>query len=71
MGGAFSVSGGTSLKGSVKIGGGTSNPVGFFGSNGSGKKTVNTITLPSSATTSSNATKINEIINALKAYNLL
>lgn len=71
VGGAFSVSGGTSLKGSVKIGGGTSNPVGFFGSNGSGKKTVNTITLPSSATTSSNATKINEIINALKAYNLL
>lgn len=71
VGGAFSVSGGTSLKGSVKIGGGTSNPVGFFGSNGSGKKTVNTITLPSSATTSSNATKINEIINAMKAYNLL
>ena len=71
VGGAFSVSGGTSLKGSVKIGGSTSNPVGFFGSNGSGKKTVNTITLPSSATTSSNATKINEIINAMKAYNLL
>lgn len=71
VGGAFSVNGGTSLKGSVKIGGSTSNPVGFFGSNGSGKKTVNTITLPSSATASSNATKINEIINALKAYNLL
>lgn len=71
VGGVFSVSGGTSLKGSVKIGGSASNPVGFFGSNGSGKKTVNTITLPSSATASSNATKINEIINALKAYNLL
>lgn len=71
VGGAFSVSGGTSLNGSVKVGGSTSNPVGFFGSNGSGKKSVNTITLTSSATASSNATKINEIINALKAYNLL
>lgn len=67
----LSVNGSTNLKGSVKIGGGISNAVGFFGSNGSNKKTVATITTTSSATSSLNATKINEIINALKSYNLL
>ena len=45
--------------------------VGFFGDNGSSKKTVSTITSTSTATASSNASKINEIINALKAYNLI
>lgn len=46
--------------------------LGFFGTTTkSTKKSVSTIASPSSATTSSNATKINEIINALKAYNLI
>lgn len=58
------------LQGDCKLGSSYSK-VGFFGNSGSSKKTVSTITLTSNATTSSNATKINEIINALKAYNLL
>ena len=46
--------------------------LGFFGTSvKSTKKTVSTITSTASATASSNATKINEIINALKAYNLI
>ncbi len=67
----LTVNGATTLKGSVKLGDSTSDAIGFFGSNGSSKKTVSTITATSSATSSSNALKINEIINALKAYNLL
>ena len=55
--------------------GGTNSYLGFFGSSTTGtcskKKTVSTITSTSSATASSNATKINELINALKAYNLI
>lgn len=68
---ALSVDGTVTLKGNVKIGDGTGDYVGFFGANGSGKKTVSTIFSTSGVTASSNATKINEIINALKAYNLL
>ncbi len=68
---SLTVSGETKLNGNVKIGDGTYDNVGFFGSSGSSKKTVTTISSTSSATTSSNATKINEVINALKAYNLL
>ena len=45
--------------------------VGFFGSDGATKKSISTITSTSSATASTNASKINEIINALKAYNLI
>lgn len=68
---SLTVSGETKLNGNVKIGDGTYDNVGFFGSSGSSKKTVTTIFNTSSATASSNATKINEIISALKAYNLL
>ena len=50
----------------------TSTKLGFFGtSTSSAKKTVSTISSTSSATASSCATKINELINALKAYNLI
>lgn len=45
--------------------------VGFFGSNGSSKKSITAISSTSSATASSCATKINEILTALKAYNLI
>lgn len=48
-----------------------SGKLGFFGNSGSAKKSVTTISSASSATASSNATKINELINALKAYNLI
>lgn len=51
--------------------GGTSGKVGFFSNAGSTKKTVSVISSTSSATASTNATKINEVINALKAYNLM
>ena len=60
----------TSLFNSVILGG-SSGKVGFFSNAGSTKKSVSTITSTSSATASTNATKINEIINALKAYNLI
>ena len=43
----------------------------FFGGSGSTKQTVSKITSTSSATASSNATKINEIITALNKYNLI
>lgn len=45
--------------------------IGFFGNDGAAKKTVSTITSTNSATASTCATKINELINALKAYNLI
>ena len=45
--------------------------LGFFGTYPTSKQSVSTISGTSSATTSSNATKINEIINALKKYGLL
>lgn len=59
-----------SLQNSAIIGG-SSGKVGFFSNAGSTKKSVSTIASTSSATASTNATKINEIINALKAYNLI
>lgn len=59
-----------SLQNSAIIGG-SSGKVGFFSNAGSTKKSVSTIYSTSSATASTNATKINEIINALKAYNLI
>ncbi len=54
----------------VKVGN-TSCYVGFFGSGGSSKRTVYPIAVPSSATTTTNAQKINEVINALKSYGLM
>lgn len=45
--------------------------VGFFGSDGSTKKTILNITSTSGATAATNAAKINEIIDALQAYNLI
>lgn len=47
--------------------------LGFFSAvnAGSTQKSVSTISSPSSATASTNAAKINEILNALKAYNLI
>lgn len=45
--------------------------IGFFGNDGAAKKTVSTITSTTSATASTCATKINELINALKEYNLI
>ena len=60
------------VKGSYTYLGTSGGSLGFFGTTTkSTKKSVSTIASPSSATTSSNATKINEIINALKAYNLI
>lgn len=61
----------TSLKGDLNVGISSSDKLGFFGGLGSIKKTVSAITMTSTATASSNATKINEVISALKAYNLL
>lgn len=49
----------------------TGGSIGFFGDDGSTKKSVSAIISTATATASSNATKINEIINALNAYNLL
>lgn len=60
------------VKGSYTYLGTSGGSLGFFGTTTkSTKKSVSAITSTSSATTSSNATKINEIINALKAYNLI
>ena len=51
--------------------GSVSSMIGFFGNSGSSKKSVSKIYSTTSATASSNAAKINEIINALNAYNLV
>ena len=58
------------INGSAKVCG-YGSLLGFFGNSGGIKKTVSTIVSTSNATVSSNATKINEIINALKSYNLI
>ena len=50
--------------------GGSSGRVGFFAQSGSTKKTVSTITA-TSPSASTVATKVNELINALKSYNLI
>ena len=47
------------------------NKLAFFDGSGSIRKSVSTISSTSSATASSCATKINEILTALKAYNLI
>lgn len=69
--GNLTVNENTSLKGDLNVGTSSFDKLGFFGDLGSSKKTVSEITMTSTATASSNATKINEIISALKAYNLL
>ncbi len=67
--GPVTVGGKLSTNGDCAFGLSYSN-LGFFGSSGSGRKSVSTLYSPSSATTSEIASKVNEIINALKAYNL-
>lgn len=64
LSGRLTLSGNATIAGSGKL-------LGFFGDSGTTKRAVSTITSTSGATTSSNASKINEIINALKAYNLI
>lgn len=54
----------------VKIGT-SAGAIGFFGSTGSNKKTVSNITSPSTATESTIATKLNDLLTALRAYNLI
>lgn len=71
FGSNVSVTGTFQTKGTTKLCDGTYDTLGFFGGSGSTKKSVSTIYSTSSATASTNATKINEIINALKAYNLM
>ena len=56
--------------GNVKLASSLGN-VGFFGSNGAQKKSVSKVTTPSSATAYSVATVVNNLIDALKAYNLI
>lgn len=64
-------SGSATFNGSVRIGGDAYDKIGFFGNSGSSKKTVSTIYSTSSANASDCASKINEVINALKGYGLL
>lgn len=59
------------LSGNCKFGNYQSNTLGFFGNSGSSKQSVSTIYSTSSADASDCASKINEVINALKKYNLL
>lgn len=68
---SMTIDGTFQTKGTTKLCDGTYDTLSFFGGSGSTKKTVSTIYSTTSATASSNATKINEIINALKDYNLL
>ena len=64
LSGRLTLSGNATIAGSGKL-------LGFFGDSGAVKQSVSTISSASSATTSSIASKVNEIINALKDYNLL
>lgn len=61
----------TSLLNTKNVIGKAAGYVGFFGSEGSTKKTILNITSTSGATAATNAAKINEIIDALQAYNLI
>ena len=67
----FDVDCSANLNGNCSICGGTTDKLGFFGGTGNSKQTVSTITTPSTATASTIATKVNDVINALKKYNLL
>lgn len=55
------------MKGTVKIGGSSVSSIGFFGSSGNTRKTISRLY---SATETNNMNKINEVIDALKAYGL-
>lgn len=58
--------------GSLATLGQTSGKISFFGSaTGDTKKTVSNITTPSSASASTIATKLNELLTALRGYNLI
>lgn len=50
---------------------GSGKTLGFFGLTGNVKKSVSKITIPSSATASSVATTLNNLLDALKSYNLI
>lgn len=63
--------GNVNLNGNCLFGNSTSDRIGFFGNSGSTKQSVSTIYSTSSADASDCASKINEVINALKKYNLL
>lgn len=63
--------GNVNLNGNCVFGNSTSDRIGFFGNSGSTKQSVSTIYSTSSADASDCASKINEVINALKKYNLL
>lgn len=65
------ISGNFQTKGTTKLCDGSYDTLSFFGSSGSSKKTVSTIYSTSSANVSDCASKINEVINALKGYGLL
>lgn len=60
---------GTTISGSVTLGGSYSK-IGFFGSSGASKKSVSTLYSYDSSV-SSVSSKLNELINALKNYNLI
>ena len=68
---SVSIAGTFQTKGTTKLCDGSYDTLSFFGGSGSSKKTVSTIYSTSSASISDCASKINEVINALKSYNLL
>ena len=59
------------IKPTYTVLGSSGNYLGFFGDNGSKQKTIAKILTPTSATASSVATKLNDLLDALKAYNLI
>lgn len=63
--------GNVNLNGNCVFGNSTSDRIGFFGNSGNTKQSVSTIYSTSYADASDCASKINEVINALKKYNLL
>lgn len=68
---SFSVGCDAKFNGNCVFGDSTSDKIGFFGNSGNTKQNVSTIYSTSSADASDCASKINEVINALKKYNLL
>ncbi len=69
---SLDVSGTTTLKGSVKIGGSaSSNYVGFFNSNGSAKQTIANLATYPEPTISKVTEKINELLKVLRTYGLI
>lgn len=61
----------TYIYGSSVTVGTSGNKVGFFGSSGNSKQTVSTVSTGTSVTASTVATGLNNLINALKKYNLV